>query len=242
MSYKYESQLTSKAGEFISLLSKNNILADIVHDSLREYSIKIDIKDAGTINLYYSPNKDSYKITTQEIIDKQLLIEIENYWNEFTGTEVKEIYSDKGVEIDVDGSFQKGITTFGCVIRKDGRVIKEISGIVDEIEVDGSYQVAGEIKAVKEAVKWCIENNIHEITLYHDYSGLEMWAKGVWKSKKPVSREYSGFMKKVKINIKWVKIESHSGVKWNEYADNLAKNALKCRINDEDYTDLSIIS
>jgi ribonuclease HI len=226
MPYKYESQLITKAGELISLLSDKNILADVVSDSLREYSIKIEIKDAGIINLFYSPNKDSYKITTQDIKNKNLVREIENYWNEFSGNETKEYYTNKGIEIDVDGSYQNGVTTYGCVIRKNGKVIKELSGIVDEVEVDGSYQVAGEIKAVKEAVNWCFENSINEVTIYHDYNGLEMWAKGIWKTKKPVSISYSEFMRNVTTKINWVKIESHTGVKWNEYADKLAKNAV----------------
>ena len=227
MPYKYESQLNTKAGEFISFLSDKNILADIISDSIRDYSIKIEIKDAGVINLFYSPNKDSYKITIQDIKNKNLIREIEYYWYEFSGNEIKEYYSNKGIEIDVDGSYQNGVTTYGCVIRKNGKVIKELSGIVDEVEVDGSYQVAGEIKAVKEAVNWCLENSINDITIYHDYNGLEMWAKGIWKTKKPVSKSYSEFMRIVSIKINWVKIESHTGVKWNEYDDKLAKNAAK---------------
>lgn len=226
-SSSYATQLKNKAGEFISFLSSENILADIVPDSLREYSIKLEVKDSGIINLYYSPNKDSFKITFQEISDKHFIKELEKYWNEFTGNKVKKYYSDKGIEIDVDGSYQEGITTYGCVIRKNGKVIKELCGIVNEVEVDGSYQIAGEIKAVTEAVEWCIENHIKQITIYHDYSGLEMWATGKWKTKKPVSKVYSDFMKTVKVKIYWVKIESHTGVKWNEYADKLAKDAIR---------------
>ena len=231
MPSKYESQLINKSGDFISFLSKKNILADIIPGSLRDYSIKIDIKDAGIINLYYSPNKDSFKITSQEIFSKDMIRKIEKFWNEYSGTKTKEYYKNNGIEIDVDGSYQNGVTTFGCVIRKNGKVVKELSGVVGEIEVDGSHQVAGEIKAVIEAVRWCINKSIKEITIYHDYNGLEMWAKGIWKTKKPVSKAYAEFMKKVSINIKWVKIESHTGVKWNEYADKLAKNASKSAHN-----------
>jgi ribonuclease HI len=225
MPSKYESQLKNKAGEFISFLSNQNILADIIPDSLRDYSVKIEIKDTGTISLFYSPNKNSFKITLQEVRKRSLIREIESYWNEFSGNEVKEYYKDKGIEIDVDGSYQDGVTTFGCVIRKNGKIINEISGVVDNVEVDGSHQVAGEIKAVTESVKWCIENSIKDVTIYHDYNGLEMWAKGIWKTKKQVSKNYSEFMRIANIRINWVKIESHTGVKWNEYADKLAKNA-----------------
>jgi|WetSurMetagenome_2_1015567.scaffolds.fasta_scaffold112653_2 ribonuclease HI len=226
MPSKYESQLKNKSGEFISYLGEKNILADIVPDSLREYSIKIDINDFGAISLYYSPNKNSYKIGSNEIHKDSLRNNLDELWNDFSGIKKSEIYTDKGIEIDVDGSYQNGITSFGSVIRKNGVVIKEISGIVETVDVDGSYQVAGEIKAVIESVKWCTEKLIYEVTIYHDYNGLEKWATGKWKTKKTVSKEYVNFIRAIKVNIIWVKIKSHTGVKWNEYADKLAKNAI----------------
>ena len=105
-------------------------------------------------------------------------------------------------------------------------MICELSGILEDQEVQGSHQVAGEIKAVTEAVRWCGENDVNEVVIYYDYKGLEKWAKGQWKTRKNVSRNYADFMRKDNIKIHWVKIKSHTGIKWNEHADGLAANAI----------------
>jgi ribonuclease HI len=223
--HPYEKQLKEKSCKFISLLCNKNILADIIPESIREYSIKIKAKDFGIVNLYYKPTQDSYLITLQEVKNNPQVLQ--KLWNELNGIKEENIYMDKGYEIDVDGSYRKGITSYGVVIRKDGKVIKELSGMLDPSEVRGSHQVAGEIKAVTEAVTWCKRNRVNEVIVYYDYKGLEKWARGQWKTKKAVSKDYADFMKIENIKIHWVKIESHTGKKWNEYADRLALKAIK---------------
>ena len=92
--------------------------------------------------------------------------------------------------------------------------------------IKNSHQIAGEIKAVIESIKFCQTFGINEIRLYYDYSGLKFWAKGLWKTKLFVSKYYQDFMQEVKIKIDWVKIESHKGYLWNEKVDELAKKAI----------------
>jgi ribonuclease H-related protein len=220
--YAYEKQLKEKSSEFISALCKKNIIADIMEDSLREYSIKLDVKDFGTVNLYYKPTMDSYSVSLHEIRNKEKSEFIQKIWNGLNGIADEEIYKNKGYEIDVDGSYQKGLTSYGIAIRKNGKLINELSGLLDKSEVQGSHQIAGEIKAVTESIKWCRENGVNEVTIYYDYKGLEKWANGLWKTKKPVSKNYADFMRGDNIKIHWVKIQSHTGKKWNEYADRLA--------------------
>jgi ribonuclease HI len=225
--YPYEKQIIGKSSEFISKLSDKNILADIIPDSLREYSTKIKVNDYGIINLYYKPTQDTYTVTFREINDKEKSLVLQNYWNELNGISNEEIYKNKGFEIDVDGSYKNRITSYGAVIRKDGEIIKELSGIIDESVVYNSHQVAGEIKAVTESIEWCRKNKINDVTIYYDYKGLEKWAKGQWKTKKSVSKDYADFMKNDNIKIHWVKIKSHTGKKWNEYVDMLAAKAIE---------------
>lgn len=225
--YKYESKLLNKSSLLISFLSGKNILADVLPGSVREYSVKLKANEIGIINLYYSPTKDDYKITTQEIPEEGDRLIIQAYWNEMNGLKTEDVYSNKGYEIDVDGSYRNGAASFGAVIRKDGKVIAELSGIVESRLVKGSHQIAGEIKAVTESVNWCIENGIGEAVVYYDYKGLEKWAEGKWKTKKSVSQDYREFMINNPVKIRWVKIESHTGKKWNEYADRLAAKALE---------------
>lgn len=134
-----------------------------------------------------------------------------------------------------DGSYNEGIWGAGAVVLTEGQVVKEIStGGVDEF---GSRNIAGEIQAVVIALRYiykqCVANNTDapEVTvnIYHDYIGLSAWAKGEWKAKKQDSifyqRTVGAAMKYM--NIVFHKVEAHSGVTFNERADELAKAGVK---------------
>lgn len=222
---RYRDKLQDKASEFINRLKSRGLDAEIAEESFREYSVKISLEGNGVINLFYAPTKDEYKLTVNEIYQKSVADEILKLWNPGY-RDAGSVYTEKGIEIDVDGSYMNGITSYGAVIRRNGKMIGKLSGILDESEVEGSHQVAGEIKAVKESVEWCVRNNIGKATFYYDYTGLEKWAKGAWKTKKNLTSGYGNYMKNIPVSIKWVKIESHTGAEWNEYADRLAKEKI----------------
>jgi len=223
--YKYKSKLKQKAEQFINKLENLGFTARIDKDSFREYAVKIEVDECGYIALYYKPTKNTYSISNHEIRSKDIADSIHRLWDP-AHISKNEIYKNKGIEIDVDGSYSGGITSYAAVARKNGKVIHELYGIVKVSDVEGSHQVAGEIHAVIETVNWCEEKKIKSVIIYYDYLGLEMWARGKWKAKKNLTQEYSAFMKSRSLKIKWVKIDSHTGVKWNEYADKLAKKAL----------------
>src|SRR5215475_13313112 len=94
-------------------------------------------------------------------------------------------------EIYVDGSFINGSTGYGVVVLKNGNVIAELSGSVPELVVDGSRQVAGELVAVKEALKWCQQRSLSEVWIYYDYYGIEKWATRQWKANLPLTIDYA---------------------------------------------------
>ena len=73
------------------------------------------------------------------------------------------------------------------------------------------------------------ENNFDEITIYHDYMGIGKWACDEWKANLPLTKDYKEFIKesRKKIEIKFVKVKGHSGNKYNEMADKLARDVLK---------------
>jgi ribonuclease HI len=226
MKSPYEKKLREKAEELNKKFKKEKIDSSIDESRWEEYCLTLELKYnsivSGEIKLYYSPNKNNFKYVNRISSNavKEIALQIQ------TGTLDSKIYKNKGYEIDVDGSYQNGKTAYGAIIRKDGKVIKKLSGIVSERDVDGSRQIAGELQAVIETVNWCKKKSITDITIYYDYAGIENWARGKWMAKKNISKQYAMFMNKAGMKIEWQKIKSHTGVYWNEEADKLALSAL----------------
>ncbi|MDE6055419.1 MAG: ribonuclease H family protein [Lachnospiraceae bacterium] len=130
----------------------------------------------------------------------------------------------------VDGSFNKelGKYAFGCVlIKPDGEIIRE-SGNGDNPESLELGNVTGEMLGAMYAVKWCEINGYSAVIICYDYMGIEMWATGGWKANKNLTQKYAVFMQESsrRIRITFHKIAAHTGDKYNEEADKLAKAAL----------------
>lgn len=140
------------------------------------------------------------------------------------------MYRGEGIEIDVDGSWQEdGRVGYGLVIRKEGKEVYRESGTVPQEDPDLSQhrQIGGEIYAVVQALRWCWKNQVSACTVYYDYEGLAKWASGAWKARTPLTRRYADFMKRVPVQVTWVKLPAHQGHVWNEIADRLAKGTKK---------------
>ena len=88
--------------------------------------------------------------------------------------------------------------------------------------------VAGEIKGSETVLRYCIEHDVPFVTIYHDYEGVAKWATGEWKAKKPGTIAYREFCAAAAkyIRFRFVKVKGHSGDKYNDLADRLAKDAL----------------
>ncbi|HXI94023.1 MAG TPA: RNase H family protein [Blastocatellia bacterium] len=132
-------------------------------------------------------------------------------------------------EIYVDGSFINGATGYGAVVLENGKVVDELSGAVDASEVNGTRQVAGELVAVKKALNWCCEHSVDEVSIYYDYLGIEKWATRQWKTNQPLTKDYARFVAECAIKIHWHKVDSHTGNRWNDRADTLAKQGAGSR-------------
>lgn len=134
------------------------------------------------------------------------------------------------VEAYVDGSYEHCIREYGSgvVILKDGEVQKTYSEKGNEESLVTMRNVAGEIEAAKLAMSYCLDNNIENLVLYFDYEGIEKWCTGVWKTNKTGTIDYKKYYDgiKDKLNVKFVKVKAHSGDKYNEEADKLAKKAI----------------
>lgn len=138
--------------------------------------------------------------------------------------------SENQIVAYVDGSFNKelGKYAFGCVlIKPDGEIIRE-SGNGDNPESLELRNVTGEMLGAMYAVKWCEVNGYAAVRICYDYMGIEMWATGGWKTNKSLTQKYAAFMKESssRIRISFQKIAAHTGDKYNEEADKLAKAAL----------------
>lgn len=137
---------------------------------------------------------------------------------------------ENSVEAYVDGSYEHCIRAYGSgvVILKNNIIEKTYSIKGEDENLVDMRNVAGEIEASKIAMNHCIENNIENLVLYFDYEGIEKWCNGTWKTNKEGTKEYKKYYDSIKdkLNVKFVKVKAHSGDKYNEEADRLAKSAL----------------
>ena len=136
----------------------------------------------------------------------------------------------KEVTVYVDGSFEPSVNkyAYGCVIIDGGEVAEKLSGTGNDPNVAKIRNVAGEMLGAMNAVKWAKAQGYEKITIYYDYSGIEMWATGGWKAKNKYTQGYAEYMRNAaaKVKISFRKIAAHTGDKYNEMADKLAKAAL----------------
>lgn len=138
--------------------------------------------------------------------------------------------SDSCLEAYVDGSYEHCIRAYGSgvVILKDNKVEKTYSTKGENESLVSMRNVAGEIEAAKIAMQYCISNKVENLTLYFDYEGIEKWCNGAWKANKEGTIDYKKFYDSIKnkLNVKFVKVKAHSGNKYNEEADRLAKASI----------------
>ncbi|MFR1820593.1 MAG: viroplasmin family protein [Lactococcus petauri] len=164
-------------------------------------------------------------------------------YKSFTSKEDAENYlSPKSVQTNensdwqayVDGSFNKVKQQYGSgiVIIEKGLVKKEISLSGKNRDFLESYQIAGEIEGALEAMRWGINNSISDISIFYDYQGIESWALGEWKANKAISKYYIKEFQKLssKIRVNFVKVAAHTGDKYNDRADELAKKGANSEI------------
>lgn len=143
---------------------------------------------------------------------------------------VKDYYQHVGYHAYLDGSFNARTFKYGSgvVLICNNDVFKEISLVGDDPLLAKQRNVAGEMRAAMAAVAYCLKNSIGSITLHYDYTGIEHWTDGTWKRNNEFTKKFHKFMQYAKhqgLNITFRKVKAHSNVKFNDRADELAKEA-----------------
>lgn len=140
-----------------------------------------------------------------------------------------EMHEDTQAVAYVDGSYDSASNSFsyGMVFFHNGQEL-HFSEKYDDSALAEMNNVAGEIKGAEAAMRYCLNNNITSVTIYHDYEGIAKWCSGEWQTKKSGTIAYAEYYRKAssKVQIKFIKVKGHSGDKYNELADKLAKEAL----------------
>jgi len=235
MKYLYEDEVRGRGGEFSLALNAAGFEASVEDDSARDYMIKIAVRRGGSlcgkIRIYYKPSKKKFTMDATELTDKSVSDIIQSVWDgksveTVTDTREEKSVADPEYSAYVDGSFIRGTIGYGSVVIRDDVIVEEFSGTCDEPGAVSQRQVPGEIEAVKKTIAWCKKKKIERISIYYDYAGLEKWAVGEWKTNNPITKSYAAYMKKCGVEVIWNKVKSHTGNRWNDHADMLAKRAV----------------
>lgn len=129
----------------------------------------------------------------------------------------------------VDGSFDLKSRTYSygvVLITEEGK--KCLSGRENDKSLAEMRNVSGEIKGAMVAMDESIKLEKDTLYLYFDYTGIEHWAKGDWKTNKEGTKKYKEYYDGIRdrLNVVFIKVRAHSGVEHNEEADRLAKEAI----------------
>ncbi len=128
----------------------------------------------------------------------------------------------------VDGSFNVTTNEFGYgVVMFHNGVETHLFDSFNDEEMASMRNVAGEIYGSMAAMEYAIKNSAKSLTICYDYMGIEKWCTGQWQTNKPGTIAYKKFYDKAKkhITINFEKVKGHSGDKYNDLADSLAKKA-----------------
>ena len=129
-----------------------------------------------------------------------------------------------GLRVFVDGSFSPDFPKSGWafVVTENDVEIARGSGIT-AFDAE-SRNIDGEVMASYQAMRW-LDSNDKTGTICHDYEGIARWAKGEWQAKSNIAKRYVAAAKPYLHRVSFEKVAAHTGVKWNELVDQLAKDA-----------------
>lgn len=136
----------------------------------------------------------------------------------------------------VDGSFDKdkGLCGSGIVFLKNkDQLVPNLTKSFNTYDKYNMWNIQGECEACLKAIRLAIGKGYDKIVIHYDYQGIESWVKKIgdkreWKARNDYTKGYVKQFDELskKIDIKFVKVKGHSGDKWNDEADRLARASL----------------
>ena len=154
--------------------------------------------------------------------------------NEYLIEEIEPIsHNDKDTLVAyIDGSYSKELTTeyYGC-----GAVLIHSNKKQEHYSIRGKEgieltNIAGELKAAEFCFNKAIEYGYKKLILYYDYIGVKSCAVNKNVAKNKYTKDYrDNYENNIKPNleVKFVKVKSHSKSLFNDTADYLAKRAIQ---------------
>lgn len=94
-------------------------------------------------------------------------------------------------------------------------------------EAESMRNVTGEILAASMAIDMACNHHAKKLIIRHDYTGISEWANQHWQAKNKYTQTYQSkvLVARKFIDIEFEHVPAHTGVKYNEEADMLAKQA-----------------
>jgi ribonuclease HI len=131
----------------------------------------------------------------------------------------------KGLRVYVDGSFMPTSQYAGwswVAVDDDVEIACEF-GKTPYHAV--SRNIDGELYAAWQAMEYLAKIQRKGI-ICHDYQGVASWALGEWKANSVVAQVYISKISDLKRWATFERVAGHSGDRWNDKADELAKKAI----------------
>ncbi len=129
----------------------------------------------------------------------------------------------------VDGSYNVKTGEYSCgIVFFFGGEELHLSRKGESEELAEMRNVAGEILGAEIAMKEAVKRGAEKLIIYHDYQGISSWCLGEWKTNKEGTKAYKAFFDSLQgtLDVSFRKVKGHSGDKWNDLADELAKSEI----------------
>ena len=216
--------------ELILLVDKLN--AQEIKD-LEEFSLKVKARVEEKTIIKDNKNSNIDKLEEEQLKEELACENLGFLMDDIENNLTNNVKVLDTIYAYVDGSFDKDRELYGSGVV----FLDDSNNVVDEFSKQGEdihrkWNVAGECEASITAIEEAIKRDAKEIVIFHDYEGVAKWAieksKGGWNTNNDYTKGYKARVCELRklIKIKFEKVKGHSGDKWNDRADTLAKKAI----------------